>query len=187
MRTYVDVLVVSRYGDNADFIDALRQFANSVEGWQYLELQSQVYASAMGEPSCAIQKLNNSHGPAMAITKKSANTFYIANIVLRESGRISMQEYNQVASEFSGSLRTYAKSVGLRLVVKATSGLIGLKEIISGNKCRAMFERYLNLHPITYHSLDVKRLDAFICCLSRHARKPTDLELLKGWLIEEKG
>lgn len=187
MRTYVDVLVVSRYGDNADFIDALRQFANSVEGWKYLESQSQDYASATGEPSCVIQKQNNSHSPAVAITKKSSKTFYIANIVPRESGQMSMQEYNQVASEFAGDLRAYGKSVGLQLAVKATSGLIWLKEILSGNKCRAMFVRYLNLHPTSYHPLDIERLDTFICCLSRHARKPTDLELLKGWLINDKG
>lgn len=185
MRTYVEVLIVSSYGDPAVFIDALRQFAASVEGWQYLETQSKDYATATGEPSCAILRMKSSHSPALAITRKYGSTFYVANIVPRESSGMSMQEYNQVASAFAKELRRYAKSIGLRMAVNATSGLIGLKEIISGKKCREMFERYLNLHPTSYHPMDIERLDAFICCLSRHARKSADLELLRGWLIEE--
>lgn len=187
MKTYVEVLIISSYGDLAEFIDALRRFAISVEGWQYLEAQSKDYATATGEPSCAILQMKSSHCPAVAITRKCGSTFYVANIVPRESNRISMQEYNQVASEFAKELRKYAKSAGLQMAVKATSELIGLKEIISGKKCREMFEQYLNLHPTSYHPLDIERLDAFIRCLSRHARKSKDLGLLRGWLIEEKG
>ena len=133
-----------------------------------------------------ITYLGDSNFPAVAITRRSGDIFYIANIVPRESGRMSMRDYNRVAFEFSRALKRYARIAGLGLAVKATSGLVGLKEIISSDKCRAMFERYLSLHPTSYHPLDIERLDAFICCLSRYARKTTDLELLKGWLIEEK-
>lgn len=186
MKTYIEVSIVSRYEDNNELIDALRAFGNEADGWQYLEEQSKKYASATGEPSCSILRLGDAYVPAVAVTNKSGKTFYIANIVPRESGRMSMEEYNQVASDFAHDLRQYAKSHGFKLTVSSTSEAISLREIISGKKCRELFERYLHLHPTSYHSLDIERLDTFICCLSRHARKRIDLELLKGWLREEK-
>lgn len=187
METYIEVSIVSRYEDHNDFIGALREFATSVDDWEYLGTQSEEYASVTGEPSCAILRLGNAHSPAIAITNKSGNTFYVANIVPKESGRISMHEYNQVAGDFAHDLRKYAKSVGLDLEVKATSESIGLNGIITGTKCRGLFEQYLNLYPASYHPLDIKRLDTFICCLSRHAKNRVDLALLKGWLLQEKG
>lgn len=187
MKTYIEVSIASPYEDQNELISALRAFGNDAEGWQYLEGQSKEYASATGGPSCAILRLGDPRVPAVAITNKSGKTFYIANIVPRESGRMTMEEYNQVASDFSHDLRQYAKSHGFKLTVKSTSETISLRKIISGKKCRGLFERYLNLHPLSYHPLDIERLDAFICCLSKHARKRIDLELLKGWLREEKG
>ena len=187
MKTYVEVLIISSYGDVAEFIDALRQFDVRVEGWQYMEAKSKDYATATGEPSCTILQMKSSHCPAVAITRKCGSTFYVANIVPQENSQMSMQEYNQVASEFAKELRKYAKSAGLQMAVKATSGLIGLKEIISGKKCREMFEQYMNLNPTSYHPLDIERLDAFIYCLSRNTMKSKDLGLLRGWLIEENG
>lgn len=186
MKTYIEVSIVSRYEDHDDFISALREFATSVDGWEYLGEQSKEYATHTGEPSCVILRVGNTRSPAVAIANRSGNSFYVANIVPKEGGRMSMQEYNQVAGDFARDLRKYAKSVGLNLAVKATSESIGLQGIISGNKCRELFERYLNLHPTSYHPRDIERLDAFICCLARHARKSVDLELLKGWLLQEK-
>lgn len=187
MKTYIEVSIASRYEDQNELIDALREFGNESDGWQYLEEQSKKYASATGEPSCSIMRRGDAHVPAVAVTNKSGKTFYIANIVPRETGRMSMEEYNQVASDFAHDLRQYAKRHGLKLTVSSSSETISLREIISGKKCRELFERYLNLHPKSYHPLDIERLDMFICCLSRHARKRIDLELLKGWLHEEKG
>lgn len=187
MKTYIEVSIVSRYEDQNELINALRAFCNDAEGWQYLEEQSKKYASATGEPSCAILRLGDTSVPAVAVTNKAGKTFYIANIVPKESGRMTMEEYNQVASDFSRDLRKYAKNHGFKLTVRSTSEIISLREIISGKKCRELFERYLNLYPTSYHFLDIERLDTFICYLSRHSRKRIDLELLKGWLREEKG
>lgn len=187
MKTYIEVSIVSRYEDHDNFIGALREFATSVDDWDYLDAQSEEYASVTGEPSCAILHLGNAHSPAIAITNKSGNTFYVANIVPKVSGQITMHEYNQVVGDFARDLRKYAKSVGLDLVVKTTSESIGLNGIITGTKCRGLFEQYLNLYPVSYHPLDIKRLDTFICCLSRHTKNRVDLALLKGWLLQEKG
>lgn len=187
MDTYIEVSILSHYEDHNDFISALREFATSVDNWAYLDSQSREYASAVGEPSCAILRIGNAHSPAIAITNKSENTFYIANIVPKETRQISMYEYNQIASDFARDLRGYAKNAGLNLTVRTTDASIRLNGIITGEKCRGLFEKYMNLHPLSYHPLDIKRLDTFICCLSRHAKNRPDLALLKRWLIQEKG
>lgn len=185
--TYIEVTMLSHYEDHDDFISALKAFATNVDKWNYLDSQSNEYASVIGEPSCAILRIGNVHNPAVAITNKSGNTFFIANIVPKEIGQISMHEYNQIARDFARDLRRHAKNAGLRLVVKTTSESIRLSGIITGEKCRGLFEKYLNLHPLSYHPLDIKRLDTFICCLSRHTKNRVDLALLKRWLIQEKG
>jgi len=187
METYIEVSILSRYENQNDFINALREFGSDADGWQYLEDQSKTYTSATGEPSCAILRVADAHVPAVAITNKTGNTFFIANIVPKESGRMTIEEYNQVARDFTHDLREYAKSAGLRLTVKSTRPKIDLRRIISGKKCRELFERYLNLYPTSYHPLDIERMDVFICCLSRYAKKHVDLGLLKGWLRQEKG
>lgn len=187
MKTYIEVSIVSQYEDQNDFINALRAFGSVADGWQYLEDQSKTYGSATGEPSCVILRVADGHVPAVAMTIKSGNTFCLANIVPKVSRRMTTEEYNRVARGFAHDLREYAKNAGLRLTVKSKSPKVDLRRIISGRKCREQFERYLNLYPTSYHPLDIERLDAFICCLSRYAKKHVDLELLKGWLRQEKG
>jgi len=186
MNTYIKVSISSHYPDHNDLIRALSELGKAEKGWEYLEEQSKEYASLTGEPSCAILRVGDPHFPAVAITNKNGNTFYVANIVPKESGQMTMGEYNQVARDFAHDLRKYAGKNNLELTVKTTKETVGLKEIITGKKCRELFERYINLYPTSYHDLDIERLDTFICCLSRYARKHVDLELLKGWLRQEK-
>jgi hypothetical protein len=187
MKTYIDVLIVSEYEDKKDFIEILKEFGNHAAAWAYLEEQSKDYASQTGEPSCLILRNGNKFSPAIAITNKRGNTFYIANIVPKESWRMSMTEYNEIVSEFAQDFKEYIRKHRVKAAIKTTKEEIGLKEIITGKITRQLFERYLSLHPTSYHPLDIERLDAFICGVSRYSRQHIDLDLLKGWLIEEEG
>ena len=187
MKTYIDVLIVSKYEDHKDFIGAIKTFGNHATGWSYLEAQSRDFASMTGEPSCVLLREGNRFNSAIAVTNKRSNTFYIANIVPKEIGHMSRMEYNQIASEFARDLKKYIKKFHAKAVVRVTKEEIGLREIITGEKSRRLFERYLNLHPTSYHPLDIKRLDAFTCSVSRYSKKRIDLDLLKCWLNEEKG
>lgn len=186
MKTYIDVLIASRYKDPGDFILAMKDFGSHSSGWKFLAKQSKNYASSLGEPSCALLKLGNKYSPAVAITVKKGNTFYIANIVPKESGQMSMEEYNDVAKQFAIDIKEYATVHKLKLKVKTSHEYIGLPEIIRGNKTREFSERYLNLFPTSYHPLDIERLDTFICAAFRYSRGKIDLDLLRGWLIAEK-
>jgi hypothetical protein len=186
MKTYIDVLITSRYEDPHDFILVMKGFGDHVMGWEFLAAQSEEYASLTGEPSCALLKVGNRHSPAVVITVKRDNTFYIANIVPKENGEMSMTEYNEVVKQFAVDVNKYAKTHRLKLEIKTTHEYIGLQEIIGGAKTRELFERYLNLFPTSYHPLDIERLDKFICAVSRYSRRKVRLELLRGWLIAEK-
>lgn len=186
MKTYIDVLIVWKHNDPNSFIAVLEKFGAQMPSWEFLEKQSKEYSSATGEPSCALLKSDNEFKPAVAITIKSGNTFFIANIVPKKTGRLSMTQYNGIARQFIKDIKQYAKEHKLKLKVKTTNENIGLSDIIRGKKTRELFERYLNLFPLSFHPLDIERLDVFICSASRYLKGRIDLDLLKGWLIEEK-
>lgn len=186
MKTYIDVSIYSQYSQPNEFINALIKFANRSGSWEYLEKQSIAYATGAGAESCAILMKGNKHHPAIAITNKNKNIFYIANIVPKESGSISLTEYNRISKEFAKSLIEYKKNEKAKFTVKITSDKVTLSTIITGKKSRELFERYLNLFPTSYHANDIERLDVFICALARFSKKNIDLDLLKVWLINEK-
>ena len=159
MIAYIDVEIVSKYENPDEFIKAIKGFADHSSGWEFLAKQSEEYASGIGERSCMLLKLDNKYGSTVAITVKKGNVFYIANIAPKQSNQISMEEYNSVANQLATDIRAYAKSNKLLLAIKTTRESIGLPEIVTGNKTRAFFERYLNLHPRSYHFYDIERLD----------------------------
>lgn len=185
MKTYVDVKIKSGYEHDEEFIEAIHQFAEDTDGWKFLVEQSAEYSSFSGEASCAVLREGNKYHPAIAITKMKDRTFYVANIVPKNSGRIVMSDYNHISRDFAIELRKHAKLHKAKLNVTATSDKVSLKSIIPGKAIRGLFERYLNLFPTSYHPSDISRLDAFICGVYRYSRKRIDLYLLKGWLMEE--
>ena len=44
------------------------------------------------------------------------------------------------------------------------------------------FENFLNMHPLSYHPLDIERLDKFICSIPRYSRKKISLNYLSEYL-----
>ena len=186
MKTYIDVFLRSQYSNYQDFIDVIRQFSNRVSDWNFLETKSEEYSSQIGKPSCVILGLKNNCQPAVTITRRRENTFYIANIAPMTDDKLSIIEYNKIAVNFVNSFKGYARKENFKITIETTSEKVELKNIITEIKSRTIFEVYLNLFPTSYHPLDIERLDRFICSLSRHAKNSVDLELLEDWLIEEK-
>lgn len=186
MKTYIDVLITSRYENPADFILAIKTFTAHTDRWEFLDEQSEKYSLMTGEPSCALLNVGNKYSPAVAITVKRNNVFFIANIVPKESGYMSMKEYNDIAKQLVTDVRKYANRHKLRFKIKTTHEDIGLPQIIRGTKTRELFERYLRISPTSYHPCDIKRLDAFICAVARYSKGKIDLDLLKDWLRSEK-
>lgn len=186
MKTYIEVFLKYPYSNQEDFIDLLRQFSQHSDGWDFLETKSEEYSSSTRRPSCLILKSESQIYRTIAITNKHQNTFYIANIIPKGSSPISIAEYNNIATEFVNDFRRYIRQISIKIEVKTTNEKVELKNIITGDKSRQLFEKYLALFPRSYHPLDIERLDSFICYLSRHAKTTIDLSLLMRWLIEEK-
>ncbi len=62
-----------------------------------------------------------------------------------------------------------------------------LSDIISSKIARDQFEVFLDNHPTSYHPLDIRRLDHFICLASRYCRKKINLDNLRSFLAMQKG
>jgi len=187
MKRFIDVFIDIKDLSDSAFVESLIAFAEQSPDWKYLNEESARYATMAGEFSCAILKIDNPSRPAVAITNKKGRIYFIANIVPKEVSRISMSEYNDIARSFVKDIRKYARDHDIRLKITVSKESVDLKDIITGNRCRLVFERYMALHPRSYHSLDIERLDMFICCLFRYSKKTFDSEILRGWLMETKG
>ncbi|AEG00660.1 hypothetical protein [Methylomonas methanica] len=187
MKKYVEVSIRSHFSEHSGLLWAIKSFCDESSDFEYLEPQSTDYSIATGVASCAVLDKTSHHHPAIAITHKSGNTFYIVNIVPRDSPRIPLSDYNKLSVKFAKGFSAYSKARNLPLTVRKTSEVVTLSSIIRGKKSREVFERYLNLFPTSYHRCDIDRLDTFTCYYSRHSKTNIDLDLLKRWLITAKG
>jgi hypothetical protein len=185
MKTYQEVFLYYSYDTDEEFLAAMQAFALEMDGWKYLKAQSEKYATMAGKPSCALLLEENPCHPAVAITKEKDGLFYVANIVPKETGHISMFEYNRIATQFAASVRKFVRNKGALIKVSVSKENLELQDIIPGKKVRAFFERYLKLHPLSYHTLDIEQLDFFICAASRYSRKAIDPELIQAYLMEK--
>jgi hypothetical protein len=139
----------------------------------------------MDSPSCTIQLDDVHYYPAFAITCTNNGICDIANITPLKTEQILMAEYNSLSVKFVKDLRSFMSKNKIKISVSLSKEDIGLDSIISNQKLRMLFERYLKLFPKSYHPNDIERLDMFICAASRFSRKRIDLYRLKRYLIED--
>jgi hypothetical protein len=139
----------------------------------------------MDSPSCTIQLDDGHYYPAFAITCTNNGICDIANITPLKTEQILMAEYNSLSVKFVKDLRSFMSKNKIKISVSLSKEDIGLDSIISNQKLRMLFERYLKLFPKSYHPNDIERLDMFICAASRFSRKRIDLYRLKRYLIED--
>lgn len=70
------------------------------------------------------------------------------------------------------------------LAIGGTGAGLTLENIIPATRTRRLFERFLSLHPTSYHLSDVRRLDTFTCAVHRWCRGRLDCDGLQRHLIE---
>ena len=63
---------------------------------------------------------------------------------------------------------------------------LDLKDIVPGRKARELFEDYLGRSPLSGQPADIRRLDLFICCLGRYAKRPVATHHIKHYLLRKK-
>jgi len=169
MKTYINVFLKSQNPSPDYCIEVLRKFSNSMSNWSFLEEESRKYSQLRRKPSCLLtMRMENESYARIAITSQDKSIFSITNILFEPSDSTTVDEYNRIAFAFVKDFKSYLKKECINIHVRATSETIELRDIITGNKLRELFERYLSAFPASYHPLDIERLDLFICSLAKY-------------------
>jgi hypothetical protein len=121
--------------------------------------------------------------PALAFAASDDLKLHLTNIVPKHVSQIFIKEYNEIASRFANSLNQYSRQQRLGIRAVTTSEELTLPASIPGKRTRELFNRYLALHPRSYHRCDIDRLDTFICAAFRYCRS-LDVHNLRRYLVE---
>lgn len=174
--------------NDSQVFDLFNSFCRSNADFELNKEESDQYAKNTDGRAFIIHALRSPETePAIVgIAEKTKRTLYLANIVPKEKRQLDIDEYNQIASKFYDAFRQHLKKIESKSSVRITKENIGLKEIISGELTLKYFEKYLSAYPLSFHPLDIERLDFFICALFRY-RSDVDVMRLKRYLIEDIG
>lgn len=188
MKQYRDIVLSSQKLDAHSIARYIEMFADRSPGWTFLRDKSVAYEEMCQEPACCIVIANDVlPRAAIHMLKKRENSLYVSNIIPLDQSELGLDRYNAIAAEFACSIREDAKKTKTRIVVKLSKAKIKLADVVTGKVSKKLLDRYLSLHPLSRHPLDMGRLYAFICSLSRYGRKPFDLEAFEYLLEEELG
>lgn len=179
-----DLAIKSSELSPVELVDMIRQFCGVSENYTYMQEASEEYALHIDKPACEIHAIYKEPFPLLAFAGKSSG-LYLTNIVPKTVSEIGIAGYNQFLDTFVEGFRLFVKGQPERIRILSSSGLLVLEEIIHSNLARKHFRYYLNNHPLSMHSLDIERLDKFICVAASYSRKPIDLDLLHRFLVEQ--
>lgn len=163
-------------------IQALRDFTYSSNCWTYMPEESAKYTSLVGYPACMIMLDDKEVCLIVAVAKNENGTYYVSNIIPKESGSLLPTEYNKIAKRFAESVEDFTRKSHVPLRVSLLIETLDLKHIISSPIARKSFDQYLAMYPRSYHPADIRRLDMFVCVASRLCRKPINLDKLEAYL-----
>lgn len=189
MKRHQEVFINTGVIADEEVINHIIAFAKGTDGWLYPQKESNRYAAAAGEPACAIafESYVPPVLPGVAVVKKSKGLFYVPNIIPKRSSRLSMAQYNEVAVAFGKDLRSYFKRYKIPITVSLPSTEVRFEDIITSKKARSLFQIYLQNYPLSYHYLDIERLDKFTCALVRYSRRSIDFDAFGQYLVESLG
>ena len=186
MIDYLDIYLHPIHFEAEELVEIIQNSLTQSGVFEFQEEESTDYARDIFSAACIVNYLENDVPVAkLAFAKASTRKgLYLANIVPKPGGSISMEKYNEIGLLFIREFKAFYIYQNKRVTITSTGEAITLADIIPGSKTRTFFQRYLNAHPLSYHPLDIERLDVFICALSRF-RSSIKLELLNRYLKEE--
>lgn len=187
MNIFIEVNIRAEKGTDY-LINGLREFASQSSKWNFDELRSKKYSrNLMDTTGCILLFEDDKWSPAFAVCEERPGLCRLVSIVPKDTGEIPRQEYNSLARRFFDDIGEWSRrnKKGLRLSISKTD--LELSDIISAEIPRKFFLTFLNNHPLSYHPLDIQRLDRFICAVSRYSRKTIQWEHLREYLLRKKG
>jgi len=167
-----------------ELIEIISVFCVSSEDYTYLSEESADYQRGIDTEACMIADNRSVVAPAIAFASSDGTTLQVTNIVPGNVSQIGIEEYNGILGRFAERFIPFCRDRKLGIHCVQTSDALTLASAIPGEKTRGFFNRYLALHPTSYHPLDIERLDVFICAAFRYCRKTINVDRLKRYLIE---
>ncbi|MEL4431753.1 hypothetical protein [Shewanella mangrovisoli] len=185
MLIHVEVELKSSLGIDW-IVTKLRDFAKANTSWRLDATRSQQLADGMPEGKAIVLTMfYESVQIALCLFESNSKCLNIVNIVPQSGDDLSVDTYNQIATRFTNEFKVFTKGQNIRVLTSNPNP--SLNDIISANVPRKAFENYLNQHPMSFHPIDIARLDKFICAFARYSRRPMDSALLAMCLKEQYG
>ena len=186
MMAFREILINVKGCGNDEIVALLKSFCKSYHFYEFLDNESEDYSKNIDGRGYMIYSLRtqDTEPAAIAIAEKTKSSLYVSNIVPKEKSELSMSEYNVIAMKFYNNFRPFLQSLRSSVTLSISNETIGLDKIIPGKKTRKYFERYLAAYPLSFHPLDVERLDFFICALKKYHSK-VNLQYLGQYLFED--
>lgn len=188
MKVHQEVTISSKTLEDEEVVSVIEYFCRDIPGWIFAASESAEYARACDQPSCCvIFSHNDIEKSAIHLKKRNPRRFYIPNIVPMEVEKLSLDQYNMVASKFASDLRGYLRKSQIPISVSLSKPNIGVSDVIPGKLPRKLFDRFMSGYPTSYHPSDISRLDQFTCSLARYSRRSLNFERFERLLIEDYG
>ena len=188
MNVFVEVEVRAQDGTDK-LVAALRDFAASEPSFSYDKSRSTEYSQQLDDSIGSVLQFGAGENRPVAISlyEEKPGLMRVGNIVPSSPGQLDTDQYNGYAREFTESLRRWSRKNKKGLRIRVSKSDLELEDIIPTAIPLKLFNIYLGNYPLSYHPLDVERLDRFICGVARYSRKPINWEHLSEYLIENKG
>jgi len=183
-QIHIELTLKRRNKSAAELVETIKEFCTISSDYLYLTKESEKYQRGINAAGCVIADTTSAIYPGLAFAASGDTSLYLANIVPKHVSQISIKEYNDIASGFAENFRQFIKERKLGVRIITTSDELTLAAAIPGKKTREFFDRYLALHPTSYHRCDIDRLDTFICAAFRYCRKNIDVDRLRRYLVE---
>lgn len=186
MKAFREILIRVKDLSDSEIVELFKSFCNASNFYEFLDNESQNNSKNINGRGYIIYSLRttDTEPSDIAIAEKTRRSLYISNIVPKEKSKLNMTEYNAIAFNFFKDFRLFLRQLKSLVEITISNEVIGLDEIIPGEKTRKYFERYLSAFPLSYHPLDIERLDFFICALKKY-RSKINLQYLKEHLIND--
>ncbi len=123
--------------------------------------------------------------PAGLFLAREPGRLWVSNIVPRETGELSYDQYNTILDEFAGLLGGHVPDGG-SVTLHATSDQADIAEWVSPRAVELLsnFSTLANMSTGSSHPLDFRRWAAFLVQVHREDSS-LDVDMLAQWLIEE--
>ena len=196
MKAHVEIQIRLNLNEGETLHDVLCQFARDLKVWTFPLAESETYQTHIGgeggylvcQPGKGIKRALVAIAAARA---RHPNTSYVANIVPQDCFQLTMAEYNTIGLAFARDFQKWLKNSPFAGSVHCTNEHKTLADIIRGEKCRELFERFLkwsiwDSRSLPTHPSDIKKLDVFICALFRYGADVRSDEIERYLVVDQK-